>query len=88
MKGINLPIFQYILERFRLKEAEAFNPARPLHKMTLTKTKLVKTRIRRNFEGLKFADRKRRTHSVEELGELARKKNQAARLTAVSTIFN
>ncbi|KAI7888055.1 uncharacterized protein EV154DRAFT_566740 [Mucor mucedo] len=82
MKGINLPIFQYILERFRLKEAEAFNPARPLHKMTLTKTKLVKTRIRRNFEGLKFADRKRRTHSVEELGELARKKNQAARLTA------
>ncbi|KAI7892818.1 uncharacterized protein EV154DRAFT_561933 [Mucor mucedo] len=72
----------YILEQFRLKKAEAFNSARPLHKMTLTKTKLVKTRIRRNFEGLNFANRTRRTHRVEELGELGRKKNQAARLTA------
>ncbi|KAG2191174.1 hypothetical protein INT47_007911 [Mucor saturninus] len=68
--------------QFRLKEAESFNPARPLHKMTLKKTRHIKTRVRRNFEGLKYADRMRRTRSVEERGELARKKNQAARLTA------
>lgn len=88
MGGINLPILLYIVEQFRLKEAESFNPARPLHKMTLKKTRHIKTRVRRNFEGLKYADRMRRTRSVEERGELARKKNQAARLTAVSTIFN
>lgn len=87
MQGVNLVIYNYILEEFRKEELASFHPPRPLHKMSKKKTDLIKMRMRNNFDGLKVASRLRRTLTVDERREIARVKNQKARLNAVSTII-
>ncbi|KAI7897172.1 uncharacterized protein EV154DRAFT_597570 [Mucor mucedo] len=85
MNGVNHLILKYILRQFERQEIAQLNSLHRLHKMSITKEKCIKLRVRRNFEGQKRAWTQANTLNDEERRIISRDRNQRSRLTAKIT---